>query len=219
VVAVLGHWSSFVPASRMHLVTVPPAGSSTTLLWERLCRVICIAPDGYQTTVPRTNASLGLAEAELVRRINLALDKRLTWPEFAATVKFWFAEGLLAARRDPTPARVPDRLRPWFNQTSAEMVADVRRLGCDVVGDLDDLRPVYGPPGASAKPDPDAVADAAAYALAELLAERAKERPVGAARMVHDFSTRLRGPRRRQVLRLLPEPGKSRLRRVGGRPG
>jgi hypothetical protein len=61
------------------------------------------------------------------------------------------------------------------------------------------------------------VAEAGAYALAELLAERATERPVGAARVVQDFSARLRGPRRRQLMRLLPEPVKTRLRRVADR--
>lgn len=217
VVAALGHWADFVPASRMHLVTVPPAGSSPTLLWERLCQVIGIAADGYQTSVPRTNVSLGLAEAELVRRINVELDARLGWPDYAATVKFWFAEQLLSRRRDSTRARVPDRLRPWFDEASAAMVAGVRERGYDVVGDLDDLRPAYGPPGAAARVEPAEVVDAAAHALAELLAERAEQRPGGAARMVQDFSARLRGPRRRTVLRMLPEPVKNRLRRTTGR--
>ena len=214
VVAVLGHWGDFVPPERVHLVTVPPAGSSPTLLWERLCQVVGIAPDGYDTAVPRTNASLGLAEAELVRRINVALDQRLAWPDYAPTVKFWFAEQLLSRRRDSTRAQVPDALRPWFDAASAEMVAVIRERGYDLVGDLDDLRPVYGPAGARAVPEPEEVVDAATHALAEMLAERAEDRPVGAARMVQDVSARLRGPRRRTVLRLLPETVKDRLRRA-----
>ncbi|MDF2968675.1 MAG: hypothetical protein K0Q93_2453 [Nocardioidaceae bacterium] len=217
VVAVLEHWSAFVPAHRMHLITVPPAGSSPTLLWERLCQVVGIAPDGYDTVVPRTNASLGMAEAELVRRINLTLEDRLPWPEFASTVKFWFAEQLLSSRRESTRTQVPDRLRPWFDDAAATMVAGIRSHGYDVVGDLADLRPVYGPPGAADAPDPSEVVDAAAYALAELLAERALERPVGAARVVQDFSARWRGARRRRLLRLLPEPAKRRLRGTGRR--
>jgi hypothetical protein len=217
VVAALGHWADFVPASRMHVVTVPPAGSSPTLLWERLCEVIGIAAEGYETSVPRTNVSLGLAEAELVRRINVALDARLDWPDYASTVKFWFAEQLLSQRRDSTRAQVPDRLRPWFDAASAAMVDGIRQRGYDVVGDLDDLRPAYGPPGATRRVEPAQVVDAAAHALAELLAERAGQRPAGAAGMVQDLSARLRGPRRRTVLRLLPEPVKSRLRRATGR--
>jgi len=196
---------------------VPPAGSSPTLLWERLCQVIGIDPAGYETTVPRTNASLGLAEAELVRRVNVALDQRLPWPEFASTVKFWFAEQLLSARQESTRAQVPDSLRDWFDRTSAAMVAEVQRREYDVVGDLADLSPVYGPSGASELPEPEEVIEAAAYALAELLTERAKERPSGTARMVHDVSERFRGPRRRRLLRMLPEPVKARLRRVADR--
>ena len=214
----LGHWSDFVPAPQVHLVTVPPSGASPTLLWERVCQVVGLAPDGYETTVPRTNASLGLAEAELLRRTNVALDGRLDWPEFAATVKFWFAEQLLSARRDSTRATVPDHLRPWFDNTSAAMVAEVRRREYDVVGDLEDLRPVYGPAGATEHPEPDEVVDAAAYALAELLTERAKGPPAGTARMVQDMKSRLRGARRRRVLRMLPERVKTRLRQAARRP-
>jgi hypothetical protein len=97
-------------------------------------------------------------------------------------------------------------------------VAGVRQRGYDVVGDLDDLRPAYGAAVASESPEPAEVVDAAAHALAELLAERAEQRPAGAARMVQDFSARLRGPRRRTVLRMLPERVKNRLRRTSGRP-
>ena len=148
----------------------------------------------------------------------MELDGRLEWPEFASTVKFWFAEQLLSARRDTTRARVPDELRPWFDETSAAMVAEVRRREYDVVGDLDDLLPVYGEAGATESPEPDEVVGAAAYALAEMLTERAKEPPAGAARMVQDMKSRLRGARRRQVLRFLPERFKTRLRHAAGRP-
>jgi len=212
IVEVLGNWSEFVPGTQVHLATVPPAGASSTLLWERFCSVVGIVPAGYETTVPRTNASLGLAEAELVRRINVALDGRLAWPQFAPTVKFWFAEQLLGERRDTERVRVPDDLRSWFDDKAASMVAEVRRRGYPVVGNLSDLTPVYGTDQPDAEPDPDAVVDAAAAALAEMLTDRAH----GSQRMVQGVADRLRGPSRRRVLRMLPEPVKARLRRAAG---
>lgn len=214
---VLGSWSEYVPTPQVHLVTVPPAGASSTLLLERFGAVVGFDPSEHEIAVPRTNASLGLAEAELVRRINAALDDRLDWPQFAPTVKFWFAEQLLGQRRESERARVPDELRDWFDDASAAMVGEVRRRGYDVVGDLADLTPAYGKPDARDRPDPEAVADVAADALAEMLAERATARPSGAQRMVQQVSGRLRGAGRRRVLRALPEPVKARLRRAAGR--
>ncbi len=211
--AVLAHWGQHVPTERVHLVTVPPHGSSTTLLWERFCSVLGIAADGYDTEVPRHNVSLGLAEAELLRRVNQALDGRLEWPRFAAVVKFWFAERLLSARVDSDRAQVPDKLRPWFTRTAQEMVDEIRTRGYDVVGDLADLTPRYGPEGATATPRSAETLDAAAYAIAEMLVERAEARPTGRRRVVRDMSERLRGPGRRKVLRALPEGLRERLRR------
>ncbi len=214
VAGVLAHWSQYVPAHRVHLVTVPPPGSSPTLLWERLCTVLGIAPDGYDTVVPRANVSLGLAEAELLRRTNAELADRLDWPQFAAVVKFWLAEELLSARDDSPRAQVPDRLRPWFAKTSQAMIDEIVAHDYDVVGDLSDLEPVYGAAGAASTPTPGDVIDAAAYALAAVLVDRAEGRQNG---MVRDVSDRLRGPRRRRVLRVLPERLKQRLRRTGRR--
>lgn len=211
VAGVLAHWSQYVPAERVHLVTVPPPGSSPTLLWERLCTVLGIASEGYDTVVPRTNVSLGLAEAELLRRTNAELAGRLDWPQFAPVAKFWLAEELLSARADSARARVPDRLRPWFANTSQAMMGEIAAHGYDVVGDLADLEPVYGATGAASTPTPTEVIDAAAYALAAVLMDRADNRPNG---LVREVSDRLRGPRRRRVLRVLPDGLKERLRRA-----
>ena len=211
---VLAHWSQYVPAERVHLVTVPPAGSSPTLLWERLCTVLGIASDGYDTVVPRANVSLGLAEAELLRRTNEELGGRLDWPQFASVAKFWLAEELLSARVDSARAQVPDRLRPWFAKTSQAMIDEIVAHDYDVVGDLADLEPVYGSTGAASTPMPSDVVDAAAYALAAVLLDRVEGRQGG---MMRDMSDRLRGPHRRRVLRILPEGIKQRLRRTNPR--
>ena len=211
VAGVLAHWSQYVPAERVHLVTVPPPGSSPTLLWERMCAVLGIAPDGYDTVVPRANVSLGLAEAELLRRTNAELAGRLDWPQFASVAKFWLAEELLSARSESPRAQVPDRLRPWFAKASQAIIDEIAAHDYDVVGDLADLEPFYGDSGALSTPRPTEVIDAAAYVLAQVLVDRAENRPNG---LVQDISKRLRGPRRRRVLRLLPEGLKQRLRRA-----
>ena len=85
--AVLDSWSVAVPADRIHLVTVPPPGAAPTLLWERFCSVVGVDGSRFDASVPRTNTSLGLAEVELVRRLNEVLGDRLQWPDYEAVVK------------------------------------------------------------------------------------------------------------------------------------
>ena len=201
---VLARWRAHIPAGRIHVVTVPPVGSPPSLLWQRFGSVLGIDPADYDIDVPRRNASLGLAEAELVRRVNVALDDRLDWPDFAALVKGGLAERRLAARTRSARALVPDGLRDWFAQAAAEMVADLAAHGYDVVGDLADLAPRFGDDGAVDAPDPDAVVDAAAYALAELLVDRATQRDRQRGRLVGRLAPHLRGAWRRRARRLLP---------------
>jgi len=202
VAAVLARWGEQVPAERIHLVTVPPAGSPSALLWERFCTVVGLDPAAYDRDVPRTNASLGLAEAELVRRVNVALGDRLAWPDFARLVKVRLAERLLARRPDGDRARVPDELRDWFDAAADELVTELSGRGYAVVGDLADLRPRYGERGAPAVAPEGAVADAAAYALAELLVEQQARRRQRAGRSLAHASSRLRERGRRLRARL-----------------
>ncbi len=209
---VLARWNARVPAERIHVVTVPPAGESSALLWARFGSVLGVDPGAYETEVPRANASLGLAEAELVRRVNGALDDRLDWPDFAALVKAGLAERVLAARTGSVRARVPDDMRAWFEQEAAEMVADMAQRGYAVVGDLADLTPRFGDAGASDSPDPEEVIEAAAHALAELLVEQARRRGQRRGRLLTDLSASLRGEWRRRARRLLPRRLQARVR-------
>ncbi len=207
---ILERWSQRVPVDRVHLITVPPPGAPSTLLWERCCAVVGLAPADYDAAAPRVNASLGLADAELVRRVNEALGGRLDWPDYAPLVKGGLAQQVLAGRSDGSRARVPDELRGWFDDVAAEMIDTLAQRGYAVVGDLAELQPVYGDPGAPAAPAADEVAAAGAYALAELLVDEAARRRRGAGRLVAGASARLSGSTRQLARRLLP----ARLRRT-----
>ncbi len=203
---VLERWSQRVPVERVHLVTVPPPGERSSLLWERFCSVVGLAPGDYDSAPLRANASLGLADAELVRRVNAALDQRLTWPDYAPLVKGRLAEQVLAGRADSPRAEVPAELRGWFDEVAAEIIDKVSLRGYDVVGDLAELRPVHGADDASSAAPPEQVADAAAYALAELLVLVSEQGRTGAGRLVASASARLSGRTRQLARRLLPPP-------------
>src|SRR5699024_7745323 len=78
--SVLGNWASEVPAERTHIVTVPPAGAGRASLLARYSSVLGIDASRLSTGTPRSNASLGLVQAEVLRRVNVALGERLPRP-------------------------------------------------------------------------------------------------------------------------------------------
>ncbi|MGH3367220.1 MAG: hypothetical protein ACRDOY_08465, partial [Nocardioidaceae bacterium] len=139
---VLQRWSVAVSPERVHVVVVSQPGAGSGLLWDRFASVLGIDPAAVDTQLPTTNASLGVAEAELLRRMNRALRTRMDWPTYEREIKSGLA-GRLAARPGAARLVVPVEHRAWATERAGEMVASLRSGGYDVVGDLDDLCPVF----------------------------------------------------------------------------
>jgi hypothetical protein len=139
---VLERWSAAVPPERVHVVTVPQPGSVSGLLWERFASVIGVDPTSVDTDVPVSNVSIGVAEAELLRRMNPALRERLDWPTYERQVKVGLATRL-AARDGSARLTVPSERRGWVSDRAEQLISGLRKGGYDVVGDLDELRPVF----------------------------------------------------------------------------
>jgi hypothetical protein len=87
--------------------------------------------------------SIGVAEAELLRRMNPQLRERLDWPTYERQVKVGLASRL-AARDGSARLAVPLERRDWVNERADQLISGLRKGGYDVVGDLDELRPVFG---------------------------------------------------------------------------
>ncbi len=175
--AVLRRWSGSVPPERVHVVTVPPAGSPPELIWERFASVLGVDPHGVDLSAARTNVSLGLAEVEMLRRLNneLGRDSVPDW-FYAVHVKERLAHGVLAER--PTKLRpvLTARQAQWVQQRAVELVAELTSAGYDVVGDLTDLLPAdrvdarnHRRARRRSTAPPAAVLDAAVAALADVL--------------------------------------------------
>jgi hypothetical protein len=136
-------------------VTVPPPGAGPEVLWGRFASAIGINPDGFDLDVRRANTSVGLEQAELIRRVNLELGDRLTRQgAYSALVKDGLAHDLLSRRPGTKLSLTRD---DWdFAVSHAEgMVRDLEALGVDVVGDLGDLVPQGEPPTAESPPRAD----------------------------------------------------------------
>jgi hypothetical protein len=174
---VLGRWSATVPPERVHVVVVPPAGAPRELIWQRFASVLGVDPASADLATARPNASLGLAEVELLRRLNTAL-RRSDVPDwfYAVRVKEALAHSVLAER----PATLRPGLTPqqakWAHDHAVELVAGLRAAGYDVVGELAELIPPADEQHdsgrvlvRSAATPPRQVLDAAVAALADVL--------------------------------------------------
>ncbi len=206
-VEVLRRWAEQIPDDRMHVVTVPPPGAEPRLLWERFCAATTLPAEGLDPTPVADNSSLGFAEAELLRRVNITFGDGLDWPSYEATVKSWFAEQVLAGHDSADVPGLPVDRREWFEEQAATMVDDLKTWGLPVSGDLADLRPRWADATEDNSPDA-AVLQAAVVALASVLTERAGRHWTG--RQLRYVARARRSP----LVRRLPDPVQRWLRRL-----
>ncbi len=171
---ILAVWGADLPPERVHLVTVPPSGAPRDLLWKRFSTVVGLSPRATYADSETTNASLGGAEVTFLRRLNIELAERQVPREtYVAWVRETIAKQVLAQRESMRPATVPPAHRGQVEEITAHWLEEIRASGVHVVGDLDDLVPVWrdtDEPWADPDlADPDLVAEAAIQALAHVL--------------------------------------------------
>jgi hypothetical protein len=169
IIRVLRRWARHIPPDHVHVVAVPPPGSDRDELWRRFATVLRVEPGAYNTDVPRhLNASLGAAEAAVLRRFNEAIaDLDVPWPAYAAVFKQQIAL-TLGARFERI--ELPKDAYDWAVAWSEQMVGELRETGYDVVGDIEDLIPSTRPTGLD--PDnvpPEQFAEAAIAGMVSLL--------------------------------------------------
>ena len=179
-VAVTASWSRVVPAEHLHIVTVPPSGLPAGLLLERFCSVVGVNPASLHTTAAVRNSSLGHAQAELLRRTNIARAEaqgEMDAPDRRAARKdATFLAKEVLAKQDGRPVELPTRLHEWCRQTSSATIARLRSDGYHVVGDLAELMPTFDPRARPEAQITDAeVVTAAANALAALTAQQTRD--------------------------------------------
>jgi hypothetical protein len=175
---VLDRWGSTLPRERVHLVTVPPPGSPPLLLWERFAGLFGLDADRYAPT-DRANASLGVPESAMLRRLNLRLRDVLPNHHYRTFVREMLVHRNLSGRTGSPRLSLPDDVHAWAADLSRTWVSELALRGYDVVGDLDDLLPSAPRPYV----DPDTVeeeqvAEAALDGLALMTREVARLRDV-----------------------------------------
>ncbi len=183
---VLPRWLRHVRPERVHVVTVPRSGSDPGLLWGRFCAVVGLDPAQYSLDVPRSNASLGGVEAEVLGRLTARVADRLSVPLYTDLVKFFVAREVLERREQSFRLVLPEADHAWLDPRAEQAIAYLRSGGFAVEGDLAELTPMHH----ADERAPDDVDEAEVAALLdELLAAAVLEM----ARRQGD--TRWKGPR------------------------
>ncbi|WP_205471175.1 DUF6752 domain-containing protein [Nocardioides sp. SYSU D00038] len=142
---VTARWGATLPPDHVHVVTVPRSRDDRAELWRRFARACGIEDVAVDLDLPRVNESLGVVEAELLRRVNALLRPPLEGDrELALWLRDTLAHGVLAGI-SREPIGLPPELHREATTRADAAVATLTEAGYDVQGDLDDLR--AGPGG------------------------------------------------------------------------
>ncbi len=135
---VLNRWATVVPAERIHVVTVPQSGAPRDTLWRRFCAVTGLEPELYDSDTERANTSMGVAETELVRRMNLEVQG-MPHDVYDPLVRKLLAEDILGGQ-SPRLMLPAGRL-DWVHARSQQLVDELAGSGYQIEGDLAELLP------------------------------------------------------------------------------
>ena len=141
-VKVFERWGRALEPGNFHLLVVPAPGSPSRMLWDRFSGIVGLDPDRAQAPESRQNESLGLVEAELLRRFNARLGSRFPLRDpYITVVRDHLMRPALFGAPGARRIGVPEEYDDWLVERSAEMVRAVHELSgsVDVVGEPEEL--------------------------------------------------------------------------------
>ena len=175
--AMVRRWRGPLADDRVHVLAVPPRTAAPGLL-ELFCGLLGVADE--RLTVPplpprSQNTSLGVAEAETLRRVNAALRGRLKddqpGGDYYEGVRHWLTHRHLMTKENRAIG-IPADHEEWVVRAARQQAEQIAALGVDIVGSIDHLVPTGGLAANPSSADDAAVAAVAADLLADLAVER-----------------------------------------------
>lgn len=155
--ALLKPWSRHVPPADLIVVTVPPSGAPKGLLWERFCESVGIPADRFDSATS-ANESLGAASAEVMRYVSAAAEGTKVSDAVRRNLKKVVSKDILAARKSSEPTLLlPPEYQEWTTKRSRTLIADIAALEPTVVGDLEELMPIYAAERDNTTTDPSTI--------------------------------------------------------------
>jgi hypothetical protein len=162
---VLRRWGKHVAPERVHVLPMPASGAPRDQHWRNFASVLGLDPDRYDAPEEPRNPALGVVQIELLRRVNPHLGEFRKAVDRGTWIRGYLAEGHLVhqkgERLGADEAQVAE-----CRERAERAVRIIERRGYQVVGDVESLRV---PAQVPARPQPDAVSDAALVAAASTL--------------------------------------------------
>lgn len=178
-VRVLDQWAGLVPAEKVHVIAVPSYSKDPDGVFRMMGEAVGFDASVIQRPTGALNSSFGVVEAELWRRVNVALGDRL--PEFTrgygTALRFPFERGVIPKLASPRVG-LPDDVVPWLQEHGHATVATLQERGYVLAGDFERLIPADDAGRPVVVPAEKEIADAAVQAIANL-AVRHDERVKG----------------------------------------
>jgi hypothetical protein len=175
-VGVVERWSTGVSAENIHVLTLPMPGAPKDELWKRFCGVVGIDPAIATDFDVMGNDSLGLAETEVLRRVNVALPSSFPRWHHTGLARDVLASRILGPRSKSGRPPVPEPLRDAVLQQTETNIAGLGSGICDLVGDLDELAVTDDLSSGAPAPTEAELLEAAVDGLAGLLVQMGRMR-------------------------------------------
>jgi hypothetical protein len=135
---VLERWAPAFPAERVHVLPLPVTGAPRRDMWDRFAGLVGADADSVDLGQSFENTSMGVVEAETLRRINHHLGDFNSAIDRGTYIRTYLADERLVPRGGerfwPSPARVEE-----IRQRGQAAVDHVREQAYDVLGELDSL--------------------------------------------------------------------------------
>jgi hypothetical protein len=138
-VDVVRRWSTVVPLAQIHVITMPPPSAGPDELWRRFAQVLGVEPSVATDFDVAANPSLGYAETEVLRRVNLSLPDDFPRWHYVGLVRDMFAAKILSAQPSKGRPKLPAELERLVAKRSELGRTGLAESGCEIVGDLDEL--------------------------------------------------------------------------------
>jgi hypothetical protein len=136
---VLDRWASDLPSDRVHVVPLPGSGAPPDQLWTSFCSILGLDPAVVGAAGRYPNSSMGVVEAETLRRLNERLEGFASAFDRGVWIRTFLADERLVPRAGEPFWPGPDQVEDCRRRGDAA-VALIRERGYDVVGDLESLR-------------------------------------------------------------------------------
>jgi hypothetical protein len=137
---ILDSWGAVVPGEQIHVLTVPPLTADRLLLLRRFSEAVGLDPTDLDIPRPEANQSIGAVEIAVLQRLNRA-SADLDTESYRRLIKTFVVPKMLATRPDQLRVVLPEETRPWVLDETGRIREAIARVGCRVIGDLDDLEP------------------------------------------------------------------------------